>query len=385
MNLHARIKDADPRQLARLLEDALRWLNEEWFSAWLDDEAADDLAADLDVDTRRQLQRLGTPYLKERLDEVAKLVRDMTRGLDACLKHPGEAAARWATAHRRPLSYVVDLYELAASRNAAGARHPGTCRLGDAGARPGVERDRRGAMALLYEGLGAPGGRAGARARGRHAGALAGHGAARRGSRPARVGGPRAARGPDWPQATVGEADNAHRPAARGAPGRAAVPGAAEAQGVPAGCARAPGAGRGAGGAPDRLSARASGDEMVCRDEAGRTWTEVVQLVFTTARGEPVTRSRFGEAWRQAVEDAGLPASTTYHDPRPSSLLRLVADRPRREREGRAAPGSATPRRPRRWTRTRTCGRTPRTAHGSRSTRCWAAPADSLRTGEASS
>jgi hypothetical protein len=24
--------------------------------------------------------------------------------------------------------------------------------------------------------------------------------------------------------------------------------------------------------------------EMVCRDEAGRTWTEVVQLVFTTAR-----------------------------------------------------------------------------------------------------
>jgi integrase len=54
--------------------------------------------------------------------------------------------------------------------------------------------------------------------------------------------------------------------------------------------------------------------EMVCRDEAGRTWTEVVELVFTTARGEPLTRSRFGEAWRQGVVDVGLPAGTSYHD-----------------------------------------------------------------------
>jgi hypothetical protein len=36
--------------------------------------------------------------------------------------------------------------------------------------------------------------------------------------------------------------------------------------------------------------------------------------VFATARGEPLTRSRFGEAWRDAVEGAGLPAGTTYHD-----------------------------------------------------------------------
>ena len=64
------------------------------------------------------MQQLGTPYLKERLDEVARLVRDMTRDLDACPEHPGEAVARWAAAHRRPPSYVVDLYELAASRNA---------------------------------------------------------------------------------------------------------------------------------------------------------------------------------------------------------------------------------------------------------------------------
>jgi integrase len=54
--------------------------------------------------------------------------------------------------------------------------------------------------------------------------------------------------------------------------------------------------------------------EMVCRDEAGRTWAEVVELVFTTARGEPLTRSRFGDAWRAAVKTAGLPAGTSYHD-----------------------------------------------------------------------
>ena len=53
---------------------------------------------------------------------------------------------------------------------------------------------------------------------------------------------------------------------------------------------------------------------MLCGDEAGRTWTEVVELVFTTARSEPLTRSRFGEGWRQAVADADPPATTTYHD-----------------------------------------------------------------------
>jgi integrase len=54
--------------------------------------------------------------------------------------------------------------------------------------------------------------------------------------------------------------------------------------------------------------------ELVCRDEAGRTWTEVVELVFTNARGEPLTRSRFGDAWRKAVADAVLPTGTSYHD-----------------------------------------------------------------------
>ena len=54
--------------------------------------------------------------------------------------------------------------------------------------------------------------------------------------------------------------------------------------------------------------------EMLCRDESGRTWTEVVELVFTTTRGEPLSRSRFGDAWRGAVEDAGLPTGTSYHD-----------------------------------------------------------------------
>jgi site-specific recombinase XerD len=49
---------------------------------------------------------------------------------------------------------------------------------------------------------------------------------------------------------------------------------------------------------------------MVGDDEAGRT--EVVELVFTTARGESLTRSRFGEAWRDAVEEAGLPASIDH-------------------------------------------------------------------------
>lgn len=153
MSVYARIEDADPRQLGRLLEDALRWLNEEWFSPWLADRAPADLAADLDVDARVQLQRLGTPYLKKRLDEVAKLVRDMTRDLDARLEHPGEAAARWEAAHRRPLSYVVDLYELAASRNAQVRAI--LERAGWETQAPGLvlSETAEDAMTILYEGL----------------------------------------------------------------------------------------------------------------------------------------------------------------------------------------------------------------------------------------
>jgi integrase len=56
--------------------------------------------------------------------------------------------------------------------------------------------------------------------------------------------------------------------------------------------------------------------ETLCRDEAGRTWTEVVELVFTTARAEPLTRSRFGDAWRKNHRGRGTahrpPRTTTY-------------------------------------------------------------------------
>lgn len=81
------------------------------------------------------------------------------------------------------------------------------------------------------------------------------------------------------------QAHAAYRPPARGAQGRDPLPGTAEAQGISTGRARAPGAGRGAGGASGRLSARASSRR------GRRTWTEVVELVFTTARGQPLTRS----------------------------------------------------------------------------------------------
>ncbi len=36
-------------------------------------------------------------------------------------------------------------------------------------------------------------------------------------------------------------------------------------------------------------------------------------FVFTTKTGRPVPRGRFGEAWRRAVEEAGLPRGTHFH------------------------------------------------------------------------
>jgi integrase len=36
-------------------------------------------------------------------------------------------------------------------------------------------------------------------------------------------------------------------------------------------------------------------------------------FIFTTNAGAPVSRSRFGEVWRKAVEDAGLPKGTHFH------------------------------------------------------------------------
>jgi len=53
---------------------------------------------------------------------------------------------------------------------------------------------------------------------------------------------------------------------------------------------------------------------MTCLDEAGRTWTETVELMFTTEDGEPIRRNALSRVWRPAVDAAGLPAGTTYHD-----------------------------------------------------------------------
>lgn len=36
--------------------------------------------------------------------------------------------------------------------------------------------------------------------------------------------------------------------------------------------------------------------------------------MFTTVRGEPLTRPQFRDAWRDLVEEADLPAGATYHD-----------------------------------------------------------------------
>lgn len=138
---------------------------------------------------------------------------------------------------------------------------------------------------------GASGRRAGARPEGRHAGALACDGAARRPS-------PRCASTASSWCARASRRTWGRRSARR--PGDVPVPRVlVEAL-------------------AEHLSAFPPAPrEMVCRDEAGRTWAEVVALVFTTARGEPLTRSRFGEAWRDAVQEACLPAGASYHDLRP--------------------------------------------------------------------
>jgi integrase len=68
-----------------------------------------------------------------------------------------------------------------------------------------------------------------------------------------------------------------------------------------------------------------TGREMVVRDQAGRERTEVVELVFTDGRGEPIRRSALSRVWRPAVEAAGLPAGTSYHDLRHYYASLLIA------------------------------------------------------------
>lgn len=99
------------------------------------------------------MQRLGTPYLQKRLEEVTDLVREMARDLDACRGEAGDAAGRWAAAHRRPLAYVVDLYELAARRNAQVRAI--VERAGGEAQPPGLllSETAEEAITILYEGL----------------------------------------------------------------------------------------------------------------------------------------------------------------------------------------------------------------------------------------
>jgi len=49
------------------------------------------------------------------------------------------------------------------------------------------------------------------------------------------------------------------------------------------------------------------------------------RLVFTNARGGPLRRSPFNEAWHKAAEVAGLPAGTTFHDLRHFYASLLIA------------------------------------------------------------
>ena len=54
-------------------------------------------------------------------------------------------------------------------------------------------------------------------------------------------------------------------------------------------------------------------DMPVC-DDAGREQVEQVALTFTTSTGRPVKLSSLSKVWRPAVEAAGLPDGTSYHD-----------------------------------------------------------------------
>ena len=79
-----------------------------------------------------------------------------------------------------------------------------------------------------------------------------------------------------------------------------------------------------------------------------------------------MNRQAFGRLWRPAARAAGI---ARWHGAAPpAALLRLTAHPVRGEREDRPGSAWATPPRRRRWTPTATCGRTPTTARGRRST-----------------
>ncbi len=46
--------------------------------------------------------------------------------------------------------------------------------------------------------------------------------------------------------------------------------------------------------------------------------------LITTAAGKPISRGGFGDQWRAAVERAGLPKGTRYHDLRHWYASRLI-------------------------------------------------------------
>lgn len=152
MNAIERIEHAGPDGLVGLLYSAVRWLHEEWFDPWLDDPrvAMDEVGCDVDGGP---LHHLGTLYLGECLDDLAEMVDDVAHGLASPVSDAQDAAAQWAAIHRRGLALVVDLYELAAARNADLRRmlEQEGCEV----APPGLllSETTEDAITILYEGL----------------------------------------------------------------------------------------------------------------------------------------------------------------------------------------------------------------------------------------
>jgi hypothetical protein len=75
--------------------------------------------------------------------------------------------------------------------------------------------------------------------------------------------------------------------------------------------------------------------EILCRDTGAKTWQETVALVFTDDHGQPLRRTAFSPIWRRARGPGGQRAEGRDVS-RSEALLRIPADPPRRERQGRA-------------------------------------------------